>query len=106
MSGDKDYDKWLKTFYEGTFIIQGWNGRKDELLKNISDKKAEAEELLNEIGDLIGREWAKENDVRKINTDNVKAWGGEIKSVKNSSDDQILAKLNDLKGSVNAKLNA
>jgi len=104
MSEDYEYQKWLKIFYEGNLLIPGWNLRKRELLSVVKNKKEDAEILLTELGDLIGKEWAKDNMIRKISTSDVKRWGDELKRVKGSSDDNVLRKLYDIKQEVMGRL--
>ena len=71
--------KWLKKFYEGTFLVKGWNEQVRNLLREIpADEKEGVKSLLDIVGDKIGREWAKDNSVRRIDTARLKQWGDEL----------------------------
>ena len=76
---EKDQQEWYKKFYEGTFLVQGWKSRIKEILKGLStEDKKEMGELLENLGKKIGMEWARDNDVRKINTSQLQQWGKDL----------------------------
>jgi hypothetical protein len=105
MSDDREYRKWLKTFYEGSFLVKGWTARKEELLASMEEQD-EAEKMLDELGKLIGGEWAKDNRVRKIDTDDVKRWGEQLQEAKGGTDKKIIAELKKIKKDVTKTLKA
>jgi hypothetical protein len=105
MSDDREFRKWLKTFYEGSFMVKGWTARKEELITSM-DRQGEAEKLLDELGKLIGEEWAKDNRIRKIDTDEVKRWGKQLQEVKGEPDEKIIAELKKIKKDVTKALKA
>jgi hypothetical protein len=73
---EENYQKFLK----GAFWVKGWNDTTKEILQFVPDKdKVELKSLLSELGEKIGREWAKDPLVRKVDTQMLKKWGGEIK---------------------------
>ena len=79
----KDDQEWFRKFYEGTFLIQGWESRMKELLKAIPDGDREGmNEVLANLGEKIGREWAKENSVRRIDNSMLQKWGEDLRSAK------------------------
>jgi len=66
---NQEEKQWLKKFYEGTFLAKGWNGRSKELLSGIpADQEGAVRSDLEKLGDKIGREWSKDNSIRKIDT--------------------------------------
>jgi len=72
---EENYQKFLK----GAFWIKGWNTRAKEILQIVpDDDKLEMKQLLVELGEKIGREWARESGISKINTDMLKKWGNEL----------------------------
>jgi hypothetical protein len=99
MNDDMEYRKWLKAFYEGSFLVKGWKARKHELMSSM-DAPDDAEIILDELGKLIGEEWAKDNRVRKIDTDDVQKWGLQLQEVKGTSDKKIIAELKRIKKEV------
>jgi len=46
---------------------------------------------LHQLGRKIGHEWAKENDVRKISTDHIRAWYAELEKAADS--DAVIARI-------------
>ncbi len=72
---EENYQKFLN----GVFWIKGWNTRVKEILQAVPDEdKVEMKQLLSELGEKIGREWAKDTGIRKINSDMLKKWGSEL----------------------------
>lgn len=72
---EENYQKFLK----GSFWIKGWNVRKKEILQAVPDEnKHDIKQLLDELGEKIGREWAKESGTRKIDSDMLKKWGKQL----------------------------
>jgi hypothetical protein len=65
----KQEQAWFKKFYEGTFLVKGWKAQMKELLQDFQgDDKDALRDLLGNLGEKIGREWAKDNAVRRIDT--------------------------------------
>ena len=82
---NRDTQKWLRSFYEGSFLIKGWNARTQEILKNVPpDNTGEVQTLLDSLGEKIGHEWAKDNNIRKIDNTLLKQWGDELLTAKKS----------------------
>ena len=72
--------KWYRTFQEGNMLADGWvDISKDILSRTPAAEQPEQQKNLFQLGDKIGREWAKRNDSRRINTDMLKKWGKELK---------------------------
>jgi hypothetical protein len=105
MNDDREYRKWLKTFYEGSFLVKGWTARKRELLASM-ESPGEAEKILDELGRLIGEEWAKDNRIRKIDTDDVKTWGERLQEARGGPDKKILAELKKIRKDLTKTLKA
>jgi len=82
---NRETKKWLHTFYEGSFLVKGWNARTQQILKNVSQKNTEeVQTLLDGLGEKIGHEWAKDNNVRKIGNTLLRQWGDELRTAKDS----------------------
>ncbi len=72
--------KWYKTFQEGNMLADGWvDITKDILAKLPAEEQPSHQKSLLQLGDKIGREWAKKNGKRKIDTDMLKKWGKQLK---------------------------
>jgi len=95
---EENYQKFLT----GVFLIKGWNARAKEIVQAVSDKdKAEIKQLLAELGEKIGREWAKDKSVRKIDTDMLRKWGGKLKEAVAMDPDYLVKQLKRLDYEVN-----
>jgi hypothetical protein len=103
MSDDREYRKWVKTFYEGSFLVKGWTARKKELLTSM-ERQGEAEKILDELGELISEEWSKDNSIRKIDTDSVKRWGEQLQQATGAPDKIIIGELKKIKKQVTKAL--
>ena len=85
-----EYYDWVKSFYSGKqkigFLMvkvqPGWTEEGRNIVNAVVDDatKKKVRAALNSLGVLISREWAKDNGVRVINTDDLRSWGGRLKS--------------------------
>lgn len=83
---DKEAQEWFETFQEGGMLFDGWKEISDEVVKQVPDEqKLRTKVTMQALGVRIGCEWSKENDVRKIDTDMLKAWGKELRKTVASS---------------------
>lgn len=72
--------KWFVKFQEGTFYAQGWKSITTDILAKTPDELQEEQRLaLETLGNMIGCEWSRDNDIRKINNDMLKQWGKQLK---------------------------
>lgn len=86
---------WFVKFIEGTFFADGWQEIADEILVQLpEDLRRQKQRKLNELGNKIGREWCKDNDIRKIDTDMLKQWGYLLRSTA-EDDPHLLANIID-----------
>ena len=97
LQSEKEYNDWIKTFYTGSFLIKGWDDRKKEVLSYLSEKKDEVAALLDEAGEIIAPEWAKDNSVRKIDNSDLMHWGDQMKKAAKVSADSIISVINGMK---------
>lgn len=87
--------EWFVTFIEGTFYAEGWQDIANDILQKLSeDERHLKEQQLNELGYKIGREWCKDNELRKIDTAMLKKWGELLKSTA-QDDPQLLTSVID-----------
>ncbi len=97
----KDEQEWFNTFYEGTFLVKGWKQRMRELLHAMPDtEKENVRNLLEGLGRKIGREWARDNRLRKIDTAALQKWGDELRSAKKNGASALVEKIKTLDGEV------
>jgi len=95
--GTKDEEEWFHKFYEGTFLIKGWRSRMKELLQPFpSAEKEEMRGLLDNLGEKIGREWAKNNRVRRVDTPLLQKWGQDLTNAKRKGPDVLVEAIRNL----------
>jgi hypothetical protein len=81
---------WLKKFFEGTFLVKGWNSQMRALLEDFQgDEREVIRDLLSNLGEKIGREWAKDNAVRRIDTAKLQQWGASLTSARKKGRDAL-----------------
>jgi hypothetical protein len=102
---NKDQREWYKKFYEGTFLVKGWKSRMNDVLKGLSpEDKGEMSELLESLGKKIGMEWAKPNDVRRIDTAQLQQWGKDLQNARQKGSEALAGRIQQLNGEVDKKL--
>lgn len=80
-SGKKKYEDWIRTFFEGSLIVPGWNAVSRDVLEATPPERRDLiRERLAALGDKISREWAKENVTRRIDSTHLQRWGRILKS--------------------------
>lgn len=89
--------KWYKTFQEGNLFADGWvDISKDILARLPTEQHTKQQENLFQLGDKIGREWAKRNNARKINTDMLKKWGQTLRDASRENPEALTAAITDI----------
>jgi hypothetical protein len=95
---EENFQKFLK----GAFWVKGWNARVKEILQAVPEEdKVEMKKLLAELGEKIGREWARNSSVRKIDSDMLKKWGSQLKKAGAIGPPQLVKQLRELERNVN-----
>ncbi len=82
------YWTWVKVFYEGNFLSDGWTERSKSLVTVITSD-AEVKRLrtaLNALGREIGAEWSKDYAVRKVSSADLLAWGKTLEKAQARDD--------------------
>ena len=75
--------EWFRKFYDGTLLVKGWHARMNELLDAVPDHEKESMGvLLAELGEKIGREWARDNRIRRVDTPMLQQWGENLRAAK------------------------
>lgn len=72
--------KWFQRFQEGVPFLDGWK----KITQAVVDKFPEQERqqrlaVMRELGLKIGTEWSRDDHVRKVDTDMLRAWGKELR---------------------------
>lgn len=98
-------ENWYRKFHEGTFLVKGWRTRTEELLAQWPPtRQEELRERLQRLGEKIGREWARENQVRRIDTASLQRWGGQLSQACQHSMPQLLTMLETIEQEVDQLL--
>jgi hypothetical protein len=97
----KEEQQWFRKFYEGTFLVKGWKSRMEEVLHAVPDSaKDSVGDLLSNLGEKIGREWARDNRVRRIDTAMIQQWGEDLRRSKEKGTDILTAEIRRLDAEV------
>lgn len=77
----KDYLTWIVRFYRGWALYpRGWNWLTEEVVDSVSvDERAQVEGQMVSLGQRISAEWAKNRDLRSVNTNHLMIWGDALK---------------------------
>ena len=82
--------RWFKTFYEGNMLADGWYEITDYLLSRTPEaERAAQKRALDDLGRKIALEWARPNEVRKVDTDMLRDWGGVLKKTARENPEQL-----------------
>lgn len=75
LQSEAEYLLWVTRFYEGYTAVPGWLEMTEQVLARLPASEHEwVTARLLELGGRIGREWAKDNAVRRINTRAAAVW--------------------------------
>jgi hypothetical protein len=77
LSGLSDNElNWFVTFLEGNLVADGWQEITADIIRQVpEDERETSSRLLYELGNKIGREWCRDNGVRRIDTALLRKWG-------------------------------
>ena len=77
----------------------------NDVLKGLPPKdKGEMGELLETLGKKIGMEWARDNDVRRIDTAQLQQWGKDLQNASQKGSEALADQIQQLNGEVDKKL--
>lgn len=75
LQAEEEYLLWVTRFYTGNGPVPGWLDMTEQVLqRSPPERRANISQRLFELGGRIGREWAKHNDVRRLNTRSAGVW--------------------------------
>ncbi len=82
------YWSWVKAFYEGNLISDGWTARSKGLVADVkpASEQKKLRAMLNAAGKEIAVEWAKDYNVRKVNSADLLKWGKTLEKAKAKDD--------------------
>jgi hypothetical protein len=82
------YRGWVQTFYKGNLMSEGWSKFGEVTVgtvRSAAARKAVSAQI-NDLGRMIGLEWAKDSSVRKITTADLRRWN-EVTATARQNDD-------------------
>jgi hypothetical protein len=84
----EQYWSWVKVFYEGNLITNGWTERSKGLVADVRPASAQKKlrSMLNAVGKEIAGEWAKDYKSRKVSSADLLAWGKTLEKAKARDD--------------------
>jgi hypothetical protein len=70
------YWGWVQAFYAGNLLADGWTKHGEQSLAAIKsgESRQDLVERYNELGKIVGRQWAKDYAIRKITTADLRHW--------------------------------
>ena len=101
---DVEYLNWVVRFYEGSeLMVTGWNDITPAVLLDLDGEMLQqAQQKSRRLGMLISAEWAKDNEVRDIDSAMLSLWGSIMVAVQEP--DLRLAAIDLISGDVEALL--
>jgi hypothetical protein len=97
--------RWIRAFFEGTWLVPGWNARIESLLSGRPPHERDAlRERLQRLGDRIAPEWARENRVRRIDSGDLERWGGSLSAAASATGQQLEAAVAAIESEVDERL--
>jgi len=82
-----EYLTWVQRFYYGYNIAPGWQALTRQVLERLSGEQHKTTgDRLVVLGQRIGQEWAKNNQVRKINTRMAATWRDALQEALSQND--------------------
>ncbi len=97
---------WLETFYKGNMLADGWERVTEEILsKTPREMQEEQKKVLEVLGEKIGREWCRDNQVRRIDTRMLRQWGEKLKQAAEEDPRKLAETIRKIDQKVNEILN-
>ncbi|MBF0257479.1 MAG: hypothetical protein HQK62_01360 [Desulfamplus sp.] len=97
----REEENWFKKFQEGTFLVKGWKSRiKDTLKPFSSPEKENLHQQLEILGEKIGREWSRDNSLRRIDTPMLQKWGNDLLAAKDGGSEILVSEIKRLNAEV------
>jgi hypothetical protein len=87
-SGANGYWSWVRTFYAGIpFFRPGWTDTMQSALTQVNrpEERSALVARLNRMGRTVAADWAKDDHIRHISTDDLKTWFREVQAAASAS---------------------
>lgn len=82
--------KWFKVFQEGNLLSEGWQDISAEILaKTLPEQRPSQKVALEKLGNKIGMEWCRPNQIRKVDSSMLREWGNILRTTARSNPQQL-----------------
>lgn len=82
--------EWYQKFQDGLMFFSGWKEISENILKALPpDERHLTEQLLENMGVRIGTEWSKHNDIRRIDTGQLRSWGDRLRKARKKGETHL-----------------
>jgi len=72
--------KWFQRFQDGFPFLDGWKKITQTVIAKFPEnERAQRMAAMRELGLKIGSEWSRDDRIRKVDTDMLRAWGKELR---------------------------
>jgi hypothetical protein len=76
----EEYFDWVLRFYKGYGVVLGWQAQESTLAKMLAaDEYVVLSPQLAYLGQIVAGEWAKHNDLRRIDNEILILWGNVLR---------------------------
>jgi len=97
--------KWYYRFQEGVPLFDGWKKITQAVVEKFPEHEREGRlAAMQALGFKIGYEWSRDNRVRKVSTELLRAWGKDLRQAGTQDHDQLANVLHKIDSEVNALL--
>jgi hypothetical protein len=88
MQSWEQYRGWVQTFYNGNLLSEGWSKFGEVTVSTVKSaaRRHAVIAQINELGRIIGLEWAKDSSVRKITTSDLRRWNEVLATARQNDD--------------------
>lgn len=85
---------WYEKFNKGILFFDGWQSISLIILEHCPlEKRQEIRRFVQRLGVLIGTEWSRQNDIRRINNGMLSEWGDRIKAATKTENKEMIVKV-------------
>lgn len=72
--------KWYWRFHDGVAMFDGWNKITNAVVEKFPEhERGKVMMVMQLLGHKIGYEWSRDNKVRRVDTDMLRAWGRDLR---------------------------
>lgn len=97
--------KWFQRFQDGAPFLDGWEKITQAVVAKFPEQeRGQRLAVMRELGLKIGSEWSRDDRIRKVDTDMLRAWGRELRQAGAESHVQLARALIKIEKEINRLL--